>query len=283
MSHQTYEQRQAVARECYEHINTTPSPPDMGAYFSAGVIGFVFGEMWLRGVLTPRDRRWITLCCVGATDAAFPIESHVWAALNSGDISWDEFDEFVLMFATQMGWPKGSVMNMYGMKAQAKLAEERGEQLQPASFVRWAAPVDEATRRSRGSRAYADVLGRPAPEASTTFRKHAYLDYLYGEVWTREAYLTRRDRRIISICCSAAVRADAEVREHLRAALELGELTHDELQALVEHYAVYVGWPLGRHLDDLLIEVSADVSAREARRTGSTQHPPNGASGACLT
>ena len=38
------EERQAAARECYEHINTTPSPPDMGAYINAGVIGFVFGQ-----------------------------------------------------------------------------------------------------------------------------------------------------------------------------------------------------------------------------------------------
>ena len=257
----TYDERQAGARESYEHINTTPSPPDMGAYFSAGVIGFVFGEMWLRGVLTPRDRRWITLCCVGAADAAVPIESHVWAALNSGDISWEEFDEFVLHFGTQMGWPKGSVMSMHGMKTQAKLAEERGESMQPASFVRWADPVDDATRRARGERAYSDVFGRPAPEAMTIFRRHASLDFLYGEIWTRDAYLTRRDRRIISICCSAAVRADADVRDHLRAALELKELTYEELQALVEHYAVYVGWPLGRQLDDLLIEVATELEA----------------------
>ena len=67
------QRRTTVTRsECYEHINTTPSPPDMGAYINAGVIGFVFGEMWQRGILTPRDRRWITLSCVGAADAAVP-------------------------------------------------------------------------------------------------------------------------------------------------------------------------------------------------------------------
>jgi len=100
------------------------------------------------------------------------------------------------------------------------------------------------------------VLGLEPNGEQSIFRRHAYIDFLYGEIWTRERYLTRRDRRIISICCSAAVRADADVREHLTAALELKELTHTELQALVEHYAVYVGWPLGRHLDDLLSEVA---------------------------
>jgi 4-carboxymuconolactone decarboxylase len=257
------EARQASARECYEHINTTPSPPDMGAYINAGVIGFVFGEMWRRGILTARDRRWITLSCVGAADAAFPIESHVWAALNSGDVTAEEFDEFVLHFGTQMGWPKGSVLNMYGMKAMAKLAEERGEPMPAVDFVPWAEPVDDATRRERGESAYQDVHGGAPAEARTLFRRHAYIDYLYGEIWTREKYLTRRDRRIISICCSAAIRADADVREHLTAAIRLQELTYTELQALVEHYAVYVGWPLGRHLDDMLIEVARELGVSD--------------------
>jgi len=56
--------RQADARAEYEKIMTTPGPDPTGAYIDAGVIGFVFGEMWRRGVLTPRDRRFITLSCV---------------------------------------------------------------------------------------------------------------------------------------------------------------------------------------------------------------------------
>ena len=82
--------RQADANAQYEHIMTTPAPPAMGAYIDAGVIGFVFGEMWRRGVLTPRDRRWVTLACVGAADAPIPMETHTYAALNSGDVTNEE-------------------------------------------------------------------------------------------------------------------------------------------------------------------------------------------------
>ena len=71
--------RQADARAEYEKIMTTGSPDPTGAYIDAGVIGFVFGEMWRRGVLTPRDRRFITLSCVGAMGADIPIETHSWA------------------------------------------------------------------------------------------------------------------------------------------------------------------------------------------------------------
>lgn len=250
--------RQAAARSEYEHIMTTPSPGPMSAYIDAGVIGFVFGEMWRRGVLTPRDRRWITLSCLGAVDSAFPIESHVWAALNSGDINYEEFDEFVLHFATQLGWPKASVLTASGMTSMMKIAEERGEELSGLDFVPWADPVPAEERHTRGDAAYEDVHGSPPPPPITAFRRDAYLDYLYGEIWTRDTFLTRRDRRIISICCSAAVGVVTETRDQLSAALAGDELTYDELQELVVHFAVYVGWVLGRQLDDVLVEVAME-------------------------
>ena len=244
--------RQAAARAEYERIMTTPSPDPTGAYIETGVIGYVFGEMWRRGVLTPRDRRWITLACVGAAGAITPIETHVWAALNSGDISYAEFDEFVLHFGTQLGWPKASVLHTHGMIAAFRLADERREELRPHDHELWADPVDDDTRRRRGEAAYRAVHGAEPPAATSPFRGRAYLDFLYGEIWTRDRHLTRRDRRIVSICCAAAAGVDDETTSHLRAALAQGELTLAELQELVMHYSVYVGWMLGRHLDDLL-------------------------------
>ncbi len=248
-------ERQAVARAEYEHIMTTPSPDPMGAYIETGVIGYVFGEMWRRGVLTPRDRRFITLSCVGFAGAITPIETHVWAALNSGDLTYAEFDEFVLHFGTQLGWPKASVMQWYGMTSMFKLAEERGIELEAHDFEQWVDPIDDQERRRRGEAAYRAVLGVDPPAATSPFRGRAYLDFLYGEIWTRGRHLSRRDRRIISICCAAAAGVDEEVSEHLGAALDAGEFSGEELQELVMHYAVYVGWVLGRRLDDLLARV----------------------------
>jgi 4-carboxymuconolactone decarboxylase len=250
------EERQAVARAEYERIMTTPSPEPSGAYLESGVIGYVFGEMWRRAVLTPRDRRFITLACVGAAGAAIPIETHVWAALNSDDLTYAEFDEFVLHFATQLGWPKASVLQMHGMMSAMKLAQERGVDLEAHDYELWADPTDDGTRRRRGEAAYRAVHGAEPPAASTPFRGRAYLDYLYGEIWTRERYLTRRDRRIVSICCAAAVAIDEETREHVRAARSNDELTLEELQELVMHFTVYMGWPLGRRLDDLVAAVA---------------------------
>jgi len=250
------EARLADARAEYEHIMTTPSPDPTGAYIEAGVVGYVFGEMWRRGVLTPRDRRMITLSCVGAAGAITPIETHVWAALNSDDLTYAEFDEFVLHFGTQLGWPKASVLHMYGMMSLFKLAEERGLELEQHDFEPWAEPTDDDTRRRRGEDAYRGVHGAEPPAATSPFVGRAYLDYLYGEVWTRDRHLTRRDRRIVSICCAAAAAIDEETTGHLRAALAQGELTLEELQELVMHFTVYLGWLPGRRLDDLLTAVA---------------------------
>jgi 4-carboxymuconolactone decarboxylase len=253
------EHRQRAARAEYERIMTTPSPDPSGAYIESGVIGYVFGEMWRRGVLTPRDRRFITLACVGAAGAITPIETHVWAALNSGDLTYAEYDEFVLHFATQLGWPKASVMQMHGMISVIRLAEERGVALEAHDFELWAEPVDDQVRRERGEDAYRRVHGAEPPTGDTPFRGRAYLDFLYGEIWTRDRHLTRRDRRIISICCAGAVGIDEETSSHLRAALEQQELTRPELDELVMHFTVYLGWALGRRLDDLLVAIGGEL------------------------
>jgi 4-carboxymuconolactone decarboxylase len=250
------EARQADARAEYERIMTTPSPDPMNAYIEAGVIGFVFGEMWRRGVLTQRDRRLITLTCVGSMDAAIPVETHVWAALNSGDLTNEEYDEFVLFLGTQMGWPKASVMTSQGMMAMIKLAEERGDELRPLAFETWAGPDADDVRAARGDAAYRDIHGAEPPTAVTAFRRRGYLDYLYGEIWTRSRYLTRRDHRVIAVTAAAIAGVDVELREHLRAALAMQDLRYEELQELVLHVGVYCGWLVARRLDDTLVEVA---------------------------
>ncbi len=94
----------------FEKVMTFPGPPPQTAFFEAGIVNFVFGEMWSRPRLDEVSRRWITL--VGVADSASdnPIRSHVYAAMKSGNATAAEMFEFVLQYAIHAGWPRASVV-----------------------------------------------------------------------------------------------------------------------------------------------------------------------------
>src|SRR5437763_1694519 len=71
----------------FEEINLVPAPPQDSPYFYAGILNYVFGHLWLRPGLTRRERRLVTVPCVGVSDAMNPIWSHVTSALASGDLA----------------------------------------------------------------------------------------------------------------------------------------------------------------------------------------------------
>ena len=75
-----------------------------------------------------RDRRFITVACVGVDDAVTPIRSHVYSALKSGDVTYDEMRELVLHFAAYAGWPKGSFLDQVAAESWATItADEQSE------------------------------------------------------------------------------------------------------------------------------------------------------------
>ncbi|HET6965885.1 MAG TPA: carboxymuconolactone decarboxylase family protein [Acidimicrobiales bacterium] len=84
----------------FEEINLVPAPSQDSPYFYAGILNYVFGHVWLRPGLTRRERRLITIPCVGIADAVNPIWSHVTSALGSGDISRSEMNDLIRHFGT---------------------------------------------------------------------------------------------------------------------------------------------------------------------------------------
>lgn len=103
------EARLRVGEQAFRDVNCLPFTPSRDdPYFGAGILNFVFGEMWLRPGLGMKERRLITLACVGFQDAPYPIMSHVYAALKSREVSFDEADEAALQFGAYYGWPKAS-------------------------------------------------------------------------------------------------------------------------------------------------------------------------------
>ena len=102
-----------------------------GAYPHQGVIQTVFAELWPRGVITQRERRLITLACVGLSYAPLPITMHCQVAMETGDVSFRELEELNLHMAFYAGWPCTSSMTaatsvaLQTLKAQDTAAELR--------------------------------------------------------------------------------------------------------------------------------------------------------------
>ena len=93
-----------------------------------------------------------------------------------------------------------------------------------------------------------EVLGDPHVDravAGTTEFTAPFQDFVtrcaWGEVWTRTE-LDRRTRSCITLAALTALRADAEIEMHVRAALRNG-LTSAEIREVLMHTAVYAGVP----------------------------------------
>ena len=83
-----------------------------------------------------------------------------------------------------------------------------------------------------------DALGEFAP-------KFAQLndDVLFGEVWSREAELSARDRSLVTVTALMAQGlADSSFRHHLEKAKANG-ITRSEIAEILTHAAFYAGWP----------------------------------------
>lgn len=95
---ENHAERIAGGVDSFVEVNLIDAPGQDSPYFHAGILNFVFGHLWQRPGLSRRDRRLVTVPCVGVSDAIGPIWSHVTSALGSGDIAWDEMQELILHF-----------------------------------------------------------------------------------------------------------------------------------------------------------------------------------------
>jgi 4-carboxymuconolactone decarboxylase len=93
-----WEARTARGEQEFRDVNLVPAPGRDSPYQHAGILNFVFGHVWQRPGLGRRDRRFLTVACVGVDEAPLPILSHVGSALGSGDITRAEMDELIVTF-----------------------------------------------------------------------------------------------------------------------------------------------------------------------------------------
>ena len=193
----------SAGRRAFADVMTFPAPDD-STPATASLLDFVFAEVWDRPGLSRRDRRFVTLPCVAAADAEGPLRDHVYAALNSGDVTITEMREMVLHFAVYSGWPKASRFNMIVDEQWERIHRERGRDRTAADpLLPLTTPSDPEERLAIGRAGVLDVNCVPyVPIRDNPYSGAGILNFVFGEMWLRPG-LGMKERRLVTVACVA--------------------------------------------------------------------------------
>jgi 4-carboxymuconolactone decarboxylase/3-oxoadipate enol-lactonase/4-carboxymuconolactone decarboxylase len=113
--------------------------------------------------------------------------------------------------------------------------------------------MDENERRKAGDSQRREVLGNAWVDksaANKTAFNADFLDlitrYAWGEIWTRP-HFDERTRRVLVIGTMMALGQWDEFRMHVRAALNEGGFTPDDVKEILLQQAIYCGVPAANH------------------------------------
>jgi 4-carboxymuconolactone decarboxylase len=127
--------------------------------------------------------------------------------------------------------------------------------------------MDDNPRRDAGMTVRRAVLGDAHVDraiAATTPLTAEFQDlitrYAWGEIWTRPG-LDLRSRRILVIGTMVALGRWEELKMHIRAALEHGGFSADEVKEILLQQAIYCGVPAAHHA---FAQLSAVVAENDA-------------------
>jgi 4-carboxymuconolactone decarboxylase len=191
----------------------------------------LFGDLWKRKELAPRDRSMVTLSALVANGQSEQMTSHVNLALDNG-VKPSEIVALITHLAFYTGWPNamsavGVTNNVFSRRGL------EGEHIRPEA--KDALPVDKASEARRA----AIVRENVAPVAPDLARYTD--DVLFADLW-RKADLASRDRSLVTMAALIARGQAEQLPFHLNRAMDSG-LTQAQASEVITHLAFYTGWP----------------------------------------
>ncbi|MGO7203375.1 carboxymuconolactone decarboxylase family protein, partial [Rhizobium ruizarguesonis] len=146
----------------------------------------LFGEVWERQELSPRDRSLVTVATLVATGKAAQTGSHVRRALDNG-VKPEEIGELITQLAFYTGWPNA----MSAVTETKKVFEERGiGTVSNSDAAR--IDFDAAAEAARAATVDTNVASTASALADLTNR------VLFGDLWQRPD-LSARDRSLVTM------------------------------------------------------------------------------------
>lgn len=191
----------------------------------------LFGDVWKRPELGPRDRSLVTLAALFAGGHTAQMTGHLNRGLDNG-VEPGEIAATITHLAFYAGWPRAmsavgiakEVFAQRGVGPEA-LASEPGAPL----------PVDAAGEARRAAAVEAQA-GAVAPALAQYTN-----GVLFGDLW-RRADLTPRDRSLVTIVALIVTGQVDQLPFHLNRGMDNG-LTRTQVSEAITHLAFYAGWP----------------------------------------
>lgn len=182
----------------------------------------LYGDIWERPGLSPRDRSLVTIAVNQSLYATEEIRAHVRRGLDNG-LTQAEIAELIAHVLVYSGFPTG----VNAARVATEVFQERGLPASPPSTPRNREPVVPP--------AY------PGAFPATPYLAALLNEWVYGEVWERPD-LSKRDRSLATIAVAQAMGASSELRSHLARGLDNG-VTQEEIAEVITHVAFYSGIP----------------------------------------
>jgi 4-carboxymuconolactone decarboxylase len=188
----------------------------------------LYGDVWRRPNLSPRDRSLVTIAALIATGRTAPLPGHLGRALDNG-LRPTEASGLLAHLAIYCGWPSAvAALDAY---EQVYTARKVDTETLRAAGPRLPVPSSDTAR----AKAANDALARVAPKFVQLTN-----DVVFDDLW-RRSDLSLRDRSLVTIVALAAMGDDDQLEIYLRRGIESG-LTRDQIVEAVTHLGFYAGW-----------------------------------------
>jgi 4-carboxymuconolactone decarboxylase len=198
--------------------------PGMAEYTNA----VLFGDVWRRPQLSPRDRSLVTIAVLIATGKPAQLQGHLGRALANG-VQPREASGVLTHLAIYCGWPSAvAALDVYDQVYAARNIDTAGLRASVA-------PLPPDAWNAERARATTEQFGTVAPKFTQLTN-----DLVFDNLW-RRADLSVRDRSLVTISALAAMGDDDLLDFYLRRAVESG-LTRDQIAEAFTHLAFYAGW-----------------------------------------
>jgi 4-carboxymuconolactone decarboxylase len=191
----------------------------------------LFGDIWKRPDLSPRDRSIVTLAALIARNQTAQMPYYLNLALDNG-VKPSEISEIITHLAFYSGWE--NAMSAVAITREVFRKHGIGPDQLPAASVE-PLPLNEDAEKQRAS-SVEHNFGTVAPGVVqyTT-------DVLFCDLWLRPG-LVPRDRSLVTVSALIASGQVAQVSYHLNRAMDNG-LTQRQASEALTQLAFYAGWP----------------------------------------